>query len=71
MGKLREENDFLRKENETLMTPILREKDRQIEEWLKKNEGLYRRIEELENENQNLKAEVDLLRNRCYFYFKI
>ena len=49
---LQKENDFLRGENTNVMTPLLAEKDKQIEEWQQKNNELYQRINELERENE-------------------
>ena len=60
--RLREENDILRSQNESIITPALLEKDRQIEEWKLKNQNLYERIEQLEIENNELHQEVKILR---------
>merc|ERR1711970_1593864 len=60
--RLREENDILRSQNESIMTPALLEKDRQIEEWKLKNQHLYEKIEQLELENSSLKHEVEILK---------
>jgi len=60
--RLREENDILRSQNESIITPALLEKDRQIEEWRLKNQHLYERIEQLEIENSELHHEVKTLK---------
>jgi len=60
--RLREENDILRSQNESIITPALLEKDRQIEEWKLKNQHLYERIEQLEIENSELHHEVKTLK---------
>ena len=60
--RLREENDILRSQNESIITPALIEKDRQIEEWKLKNQNLYERIEQLEIENNELHQEVKILK---------
>ena len=46
--RLREENDILRGENESIMTPALKERDRQIELWQEKNKELYDQIGRLQ-----------------------
>merc|ERR1711917_146770 len=60
--RLREENDILRSQNESIITPALLEKERQIEEWRLKNQHLYERIEQLEIENSELHHEVKALK---------
>ena len=60
--RLREENDILRSQNESIITPALIEKDRQIEEWKLKNQNLYGRIQQLEIENNELHQEVKILK---------
>jgi len=60
--RLREENDILRSQNESIITPALLEKERQIEEWRLKNQHLYQRIEQLEIENSELHHEVKTLK---------
>ena len=62
--RLREENDILRSQNESIITPALLEKERQIEEWRLKNQHLYERIEQLEIENSELHHEVKTLKER-------
>ena len=62
--RLREENDILRSQNESIITPALLEKERQIEEWRLKNQHLYERIEQLEIENSELHHEVKALKER-------
>ena len=62
--RLREENDILRSQNESIITPALLEKDRQIEEWKLKNQHLYEKIEQLEIENSELHHEVKILKER-------
>jgi len=60
--RLREENDILRSQNESIITPALLEKDRQIEEWKLKNQHLFEKIEQLEIENSELHHEVKILK---------
>jgi len=60
--RLREENDMLRSQNESIITPALIEKDRQIEEWKLKNQHLYEKIEQLEIENSELHHQVKVLK---------
>jgi len=57
-ASLQKENDFLRGENTNVMTPLLAEKDKHIEEWQQKNNELYQRINELERENSDLSKEI-------------
>ena len=56
--RLRDENDVLRRENETLMGPLIREKDEEIEKWKLENASLFERIAALESQNSELTIEV-------------
>ena len=56
--RLRDENDILRRENETLMGPLIREKDEEIEKWKLENASLFERIAALESQNSELTIEV-------------
>ena len=60
--RLRDENDVLRRENETLMGPLIREKDQEIEKWKLENASLFERIAALENQNSELTIEVHRLK---------
>jgi len=60
--RLREENDILRSQNESMMTPALMEKEKLIEEWKLKNQQLLEKIEQLQLENQRLQVDVKLLK---------
>merc|ERR1712168_108106 len=60
--RLREENDILRSQNESMMTPALMEKEKLIEEWKLKNQQLLEKIEQLQLENQRLQLDVKLLK---------
>ena len=60
--RLRDENDVLRRENETLMGPLIREKDEEIEKWKLENASLFERIAALESRNSELTIEVNRLK---------
>ena len=52
--KVRAENDLLRQENSSLMSPVLRAKEEEIELWKTRNHDLFQKIEKLTLENRNL-----------------
>ena len=60
--RLREENDILRSQNESIMTPALMEKEKLIEEWKLKNQHLLEKIDQLQLENSRLQLDVKVLK---------
>ena len=56
--ELRTENNILRQQNDSLFSPEIAEKDRQIEEWKLKNQNLFEQIEKLQILNATLSGEL-------------
>ena len=59
--ELRAQNELLRQQNESLFSPEIDEKNRQIEEWKLKNKDLFDQIEKLQLCNQKLSGKFTYL----------
>ena len=53
-NELRDENDLLREQNATLMGPLIKAKNEEIEKWQNENATLFAKIAKLERDNQEL-----------------
>ena len=51
---LRDENDLLREQNASLMGPLIKAKNEEIEKWKNENENLFAKIAKLERDNTEL-----------------
>merc|ERR1712189_17939 len=61
-NELRDENDLLREQNATLMGPLIKAKNEEIEKWQNENATLFAKIAKLERDNQELTEEVTTLK---------
>jgi len=59
---LRDENDLLREQNASLMGPLIKAKNEEIENWKNENENLFAKIAKLERNNTELSEEVVILK---------